>query len=133
MRPSQLNILGMDYKVKWTETDESGGDKLGWCDFAALTIYVAEDQPKPALANTFLHEVIHAVNYGMGINSADEENLTNRITNGICAAWRENPEAFKWWASLLKVRKKPTKKPTNAKRKKVTKRTPVTRKPRRRR
>jgi hypothetical protein len=121
----------MDYKVKWTDTDDAGGDKLGWCDFSTLTIYVAEDQPRTALANTFLHEVIHAINYGMGISSADEENLTNRLANGLCATWRENPEAFKWWAALLRVRKKPTKKPPSAKRRKVTKRASVTRKPRR--
>jgi hypothetical protein len=133
MRPSTMNILGLEYEVKWTDKDDSGGDKLGWCDFSGLTIYVVGDQPKTALANTFLHEVIHAVHYGMGINSTDEENLTNRTTNGICAVMAENPSAFKWLSSMLTPRKKPQRKSTNAKRKKVTKRTTNTRKHSRRR
>ena len=31
-----------------------GQDKLGWCDTTGLMIYIVEDQPKSALANTFL-------------------------------------------------------------------------------
>lgn len=133
MRPTSMNILGLQYEVKWTESDDSGGDKLGWCDFSGLTIYIIEEQPKTALANTFMHELIHAIHYGMGIKSTDEENLTNRITNGICAAWAENPEAFKWMASMLVPRKKAKRKVSNAKRKKISKRTTSTRKHSRRR
>ncbi len=133
MRPTSMNVLGLQYEIKWSSKDDAGGDKLGWCDFSGLTIYVMEEQPKTALANTFLHELIHAIHYGMGINSTDEENLTNRITNGICAVWAENPDTFKWLASMLTPRKKPNRKATNAKRKQVTKRTSSTRKHSRRR
>jgi len=133
MRPNHVNVLGLQYQVKWTDKDDSGGDKLGWCDFTGLNIYIIEEQPKTALANTFLHELIHAVHYGMGINSTDEENLTNRITNGICAVWADNPDAFKWVASMLTPRKKAKRKSTNAKARKVTKRTANTGKHRSRR
>jgi hypothetical protein len=133
MRPNHVNVLGLQYQVKWTDKDDSGGDKLGWCDFTGLNIYIIEEQPKTALANTFLHELIHAVHYGMGINSTDEENLTNRITNGICAVWADNPDAFKWVALMLTPKKKAKRKSTNGKRKKVTKRSANTGKPRRRR
>ena len=132
MMPSELNIVGLTYEVKWATMEEVGDDKLGWCDFTGLVITICENQPKSALANTFLHEVIHAVNYSMGIKSMDEENLTNRLASGLCAVWRENPMAFKWWTTLI-LEGKAAKKTTNARKRKVAKRKNGTRKPRRRR
>lgn len=124
--PTEIHILGLSYKIKFVPLEDAGNDKLGWCDCTTLQIYIAEDQPKSALANTFLHEVIHAINYSMGISSGDEENLTNRLANGLCAVWRENKDVLKWWTSQLK---EPTKRKTkpNAKRK-VSKRATSTRK-----
>jgi hypothetical protein len=109
-KPTKLKVLGFTYDILYVHRDDSGGDKLGWCDFANLHIYVTEGQPKDALANTFLHEVIHSVNYSMGIESGDEENLTNRLANGLCAVWKENPDAMRWWSSLLKDAPAPKKK-----------------------
>jgi len=100
--PKEIKVLGFTYTVQFVSSDESGGDKLGWCDFTNLQIYIINGQPKSGLANTFLHEVIHAVNYCMGITSGKEEQLTNRLANGFCAVWKENPEALKWWSDLLK-------------------------------
>ena len=114
--PKEISILGLKYKIKFVPIEEAGNDKLGWCDFTNLHLYIALDQPRSALANTFLHEVIHAVNYSMGIDSGDEENLTNRLANGLCAAWKENPEVFKWWNSIIREPNK-RKPKTNAKRK----------------
>ena len=121
MKPSELNIVGLTYEVKWATMEEVGDDKLGWCDFTGLVITICENQPKSALANTFLHEVIHAINYSMGIKTMDEENLTNRLASGLCAVWRENPIAFKWWTTLM-LEGKAAKKPTTAKKRKVAKR-----------
>ena len=128
--PEEISILGLKYQIKFVPLEDAGNDKLGWCDCTSLQIYIAQDQPKSALANTFLHEVIHSINYSMGIDSGDEENLTNRLANGLCAVWKENPDVFKWWASIIKepVKRKST---TNAKRK-IPKRTTSPRKPRRR-
>lgn len=110
--PKELKVLGLNYKVLYASLEEVGQDKLGWCDTTGLMIYIVADQPKSALANTFIHEVIHAINYSMGISSGDEENLTNRLANGLTAFFKENPEAHKWWTSLLK---EPTKRKTNRK------------------
>lgn len=129
--PKEIKVLGLTYKIKFVPLEDVGNDKLGWCDCTTLQLYIGEGQPKSALANTFLHEVIHAINYSMGIASGDEENLTNRLANGLCAVWKENPDVFKWWAATVKEPVKRKSKP-NAKRK-VSKRTTRTRKPSRRR
>lgn len=55
------------------------------------------------LANTFIHECIHAMNSvsraGCGLdNYSDlEEDFTSKIANGIAAFWQDNPEAVLWW------------------------------------
>jgi len=112
--PKEISVLGLIYKIQYVCLEEVGQDKLGWCDTTGLMIYIVEDQPKSALANTFLHEVIHTINYSMGINSGDEENLTNRLANGLTAFFKDNPDAHKWWTSLLKdsTKRKATRKPT---------------------
>tara|TARA_Y100000004_G_scaffold174068_1_gene212466 strand:- start:541 stop:930 length:390 start_codon:yes stop_codon:yes gene_type:complete len=111
--PKEISVLGLIYKIQYVCLEEVGQDKLGWCDTTGLMIYIVEDQPKSALANTFLHEVIHTINYSMGINSGDEENLTNRLANGLTAFFKDNPDAHKWWTSLLKdsTKRKATRRP----------------------
>ena len=111
--PKEISVLGLIYKIQYGCLEEVGQDKLGWCDTSGLMIYIVEHQPKSALANTFLHEVIHTINYSMGINSGDEENLTNRLANGLTAFFKDNPDAHKWWTSLLKdsTKRKATRRP----------------------
>ena len=44
--------------------------------------------------------MIFTINYSMGINSGDEENLTNRLANGLTAL--KTIQTHIWWTSLLK-------------------------------
>mgnify|MGYP003656967002 CR=1 FL=1 len=107
-RPSTVKVLGLLYTLKWVDSC-SGGDCLGWCDNNDLTITIVTQQPDTALANVFLHEVIHAINCSMNIEGVDEEKLTNRLANGLCSVWVDNPQVWNWWSKLLK-KKPPTRK-----------------------
>ena len=73
----------------------------GWCDSASLTICLFRDLPSDAMADTFLHECIHAVGYVMGVSWGKEEQVARRISSGLCSMWKDNPTVFKWWLSLL--------------------------------
>ena len=61
------------------------------------------------LANTFIHECIHAMNFcsGAGRNCEDwgesEEDYTTKIANSLCTFWQDNPEAVAWWACVNKL------------------------------
>lgn len=63
--------------------------------------------PGLKLANTFLHEVLHAIHWVYGLSKhpeerqPSEEEYTELGANGICAFWQDNPEAIKWWARNL--------------------------------
>ena len=49
-------------------------------------------------------EVLHSIFYAMGIDVAkdlDEEDLVQKISTGLCTVWAANPNAFRWFQSLL--------------------------------
>ena len=70
-----------------------------------LKIYVREEQPPLQLANTFLHEVLHAIHHQYGLDDGDdEESFTNLTANGLCAFWMDNPAAVKWWSRIVQAR-----------------------------
>ena len=54
--PKEIKVLGLTYKIKFVPLEDIGNDKLGWCDCTTLQLYIAEDQPRTALANTFLRQ-----------------------------------------------------------------------------
>lgn len=62
------------------------------------------------VANTFIHEVLHAIHWVYGLmrpgssgpaapDEPTEEEYTTQTANGLCAFWQDNPEAMKWWVS----------------------------------
>ncbi len=59
------------------------------------------------LANTFIHEVLHAIHYVYGLikhpdePQPSEEEYTTLSANGLCAFWQDNPEAMRWWVKCL--------------------------------
>lgn len=76
-----------------------------------LTISLRQSITDPTqLANTFIHEVLHAIHYVFGLIAADqdetcdspsEEEYTTLGANGLLAFWQDNPEAVKWWENLV--------------------------------
>ncbi len=100
--PSRIKILNLTYKVKFVgETERMASEADGWCDPSTQTICIFKDLPKEAIADTFLHECIHAIGNVMGVEWSKEEQVAHRIATGLCTMWKSNPSAFKWWASLL--------------------------------
>tara|TARA_R100001530_G_scaffold26787_1_gene21455 strand:- start:181 stop:495 length:315 start_codon:yes stop_codon:yes gene_type:complete len=95
--PTTLKIFNLTYKVRFVDTMEADG----WCDFDRQEIVLAEGQSREALADTFLHETIHAVGRAMGVDWKDEESAVGTMATGLTTFWQANPGARRWWASLL--------------------------------
>ena len=64
------------------------------------------------LANTFIHEVLHGINWlsqaGVHVHtggsySDTEEDFVTKGANGLCQFWQDNPKATAWWAKILKL------------------------------
>jgi len=95
--PRRLKVLNLTYKVRFVASIEASG----WCDFERQEIVLAEGQSREALADTFLHEVLHAVGHLMGIDYESEEQVVQTFATGLTTFWQANPVALKWWSSLL--------------------------------
>lgn len=62
------------------------------------------------LANTFIHEVLHAINWlsGAGVHTSESYNLTEedfvtKTAHGLASFWQDNPKAVAWWARTLGI------------------------------
>jgi len=95
--PKRLKVLNLTYKVRFVASIEAAG----WCDFERQEIVLAEGQSKEALADTFLHEVLHAVGHLMGVEYETEEQTVQTFATGLTTFWQANPGALRWWATLL--------------------------------
>ena len=101
-RPRRIRVLNLTYKIKFVDdTERIAAEADGWCDSSNQTIVLYSKLPNEALADTFLHECIHAVSETMGIDWGNEEAVARRVATGLCTLWKNNPSAFKWWLSLL--------------------------------
>ena len=80
-RPTKVIILNQTFKVEWvTAADESHG----FVDLNKCVIQMAKGYPKETTADTFLHEVIHAVNHVMDVgDKTTEEEATKPIRRGF--------------------------------------------------
>lgn len=95
--PKRLKVLNLTYKVRFVASIEAAG----WCDFERQEIVLAEGQSREALADTFLHEVLHAVGSLMGVEYETEEQTVQTFATGLTTFWQANPGALRWWANLL--------------------------------
>ncbi len=55
-----------------------------------------------ALADVFLHEVLHALFHVFSIEEGrPEEIVVGQVASLVTVFWAQNPSALKWWAKLL--------------------------------
>jgi hypothetical protein len=93
----------MDFTVEWFSRDiESGSAKFGWADLNRQKIFISDDLTPGKVADTFMHEVLHVLNWIFDIDDGvKEESLCLRLSSGLLAFWRDNPEAMRWLEHVL--------------------------------
>jgi hypothetical protein len=95
--PKSVVIGGYVYRVVLKD-DSDMPDNLGECRFNRHELWICRSQSVQSLANTFIHEVLHAINGDRGLDdSSTEEQFTTQDASGLCAFARHNPTAFIWW------------------------------------
>ena len=80
--PSQIRILNRLWAVKYL--DESIPDShnaWGWCDPGTQTIHLVRNQKPDCMADTMLHEIIHAIFDSLGMQQDEEEPTIHRIAH----------------------------------------------------
>jgi hypothetical protein len=103
-RPTKLKIGSFDYTVEWMDRNWSDQENaFGACHRDTCSIKIAEHATPHRIAGTFVHEVFHALQeHFMGPKGEiDIEQASHIAGDGLVMFWRDNPEAFEWWSSLL--------------------------------
>jgi hypothetical protein len=103
-RPVAIRIINLDYDILWRNRVWYEDTKcFGRCDNNEQEIEIYEDLKPSKMADTFLHEVMHAVYCNMGLTGKRrrEETVVNQLATGLTNVWRDNPAVFAWWAALL--------------------------------
>lgn len=102
MPPRRLKVLNLTYTVRFVAANEAeASEAYGWCDFGRQEIILVDGQSREALADTFLHEAMHAIGNAMGVDWQAEEKVVATMSTGLTTFWQANPRALKWWARLL--------------------------------
>lgn len=98
-----------NYQFEVRVIDQDAADAGGFFGVTSPTdqlILIGDGQTAQCLADTFIHEVLHAICWLARIGFAnkdknnDEEDFVTHIAQGLCRFWQDNPEAAKWWARV---------------------------------
>ncbi len=102
--PKKIKIGYADYKVINMKSDYADHDsKEGHCQNShhIITIRV-DDRPESEVANTLLHEVLHAIWFMWGNGHAqEEETCVNTLSNGLMTCFRDNPELIEYFSEAV--------------------------------
>ncbi len=107
--PTSVKIGYRDIKIKYVSPDfktDSLTDCYGEYRAREGKIYVQHNLCGQEMANVILHECLHAIAYGSGLNQANgplkeddgEELVVNQMTNYLIGMFRDNP----WFLNFLK-------------------------------
>lgn len=98
--PKKVRIGFQSYEIRIMDKDSGDINLICGSSHALKQVITITDQMVPQqVANTFLHEVIHAIHHVYGLQHREdpsEEEYTNLTTNGLSAFIQDNPEAMLW-------------------------------------
>jgi hypothetical protein len=95
--PSRVRVGPFDYRVEeWPSSAASAREMLGECDRVNLVIRIRTDIPRQQVAETFLHEILHAIWVVGSMYQAgdDEEKLVTKLSINIFQVMRDNPDVM---------------------------------------
>lgn len=84
--PATLKILGKTWEVAEAPADFTDS---GSCSRDHQKIIVATTQPEDNIKDTFLHEVLHAVDYCMATKLSEDQ--VAALATGLLAVFLDNP------------------------------------------
>lgn len=101
-RPTEIKILNLDYDIAWIDhKDQQEHERFGWCDTNNQRIKVGVDNKPKKVAQTFIHEVLHAEFRAMDLHdNCKQEDIVSAFSTALCALWQQNPEAMEWWKKM---------------------------------
>lgn len=105
-RPTRIKVGQADYAIEYVDAEwVNDNDLQGRIDYRKRVISIYEKRPAVEIAETFMHEVVHALLHHYNRIHLDEpignEDVSEWLGAGLVMVWRDNPEAFAWWSELI--------------------------------
>jgi Zn-dependent peptidase ImmA (M78 family) len=99
-----LRILHRRYRVQeWTEAEFVTTDSYGQCDKQRGIIYICTHLDPIVVADTFLHEILHAIWNEYNLAESDqEERIVHTLATGLIQVFFDNPELITWLRKMTK-------------------------------
>ncbi len=91
---SYLRILGRDYRVLYVPPTGLTHAESGLCDNKTQTLTIATDQTPIEAADTFLHEVVHAIDWIIGLELSEHQ--VRHLSATLIGVFQDNPEWAQW-------------------------------------
>jgi cob(I)alamin adenosyltransferase len=89
--PTLVKIGAVDYKIL---LEGAEADEYGSCDTATQTIHISKNQTAQTVADTLLHEIMHAIWNESGIfilKRPSEETIVRTMSTWVRMVLRDNP------------------------------------------
>ena len=112
-KPTTIKVGWKDLKIEYVDPTFKKYNADYWGQFVARKglIEVQREAQGDDLANTLLHEVLHAIVYTASLNAEGgaleedkhEEQVVNSVTNYLMGVFKDNP----WFLDWLKEQIKP--------------------------
>ena len=94
--PKRVRVLGHSLRVEFVASIDDG-ESAGAIDYETGRVLIDSNQPLDERRSTLLHEMIHGVSDGMGLEW--EEDKVQEVERVIFALLRDNPTAVRWMLS----------------------------------
>jgi hypothetical protein len=102
--PSKVKVGWCDYEiVDWNHHDAIGARRRGeQCDVSKQIRVDTHLGNQAAIAETLLHEILHAIYCIFTIGQQDDDERITQITShGLATVIRDNPDVFAWIAENI--------------------------------
>ncbi len=84
--PTTIKFMSKRWTVKFKKIKK----EFGLCDHRKLRISLMEDQPEEHMLDTLMHELVHALDYEMGIGLKEKQ--VAKLGTGLAHLLCENPK-----------------------------------------
>lgn len=95
--PKEVRVGYALYRIEAFRHDgETADGKLGDCDRVIHTIRVRPDLPASQVANTLLHEILHAAYDIADLPAKHEEKVVSGLARVLTQIAQDSPEVLRW-------------------------------------
>lgn len=103
IKTKKIKVGSQVYKIKCDPERLVEQGYMGLHEGNKSLISYSSDYPDPVVADTLLHETLHAIvhNYVYNIAGAGEEEIVTQMTHGLIQVMRDNPKFFDELKSML--------------------------------